>query len=501
MALSASTVWEFASGGSMNNGGGYVTTGGSTDYSLAAPTPALALTDCYHGAGSTTLTSDTGGFTTAMIGNLIKVVSGTNFTVKWYEVKTRVDSYNITVDSSLGASANTTKDGVVNVGGALAYGIAAADTAFHSAVIAGNTIWYNGGNTSPGTTFTIAGNIAAGTAGTSTTVIYLKGYKLTRGDSCVGAYRPTIACAAFTIAAHNTYCSTQNLIFTGTGASIYTVPATCVLINCKSTNSSTTANQTAFAASSSNCYFIGCEASSLNGYAFAPTFGSTFVGCYAHDSKTGFNMASGGSAIINSVMETCTNGVGLVNLGKVVGCTIRNCSVGVNGGTLADNSFINNIIADCYVGASWSSSVPSNVWMYNCFYGNTTPRTNVTAGDTDIATDPVLTGVCGKGTDGASTAASLVFTSASNPFADVTTSDYLALFAGTGSGIKLAVYAITSVASIPGQVTLGTDPTNGAANISSCTFGVMKGSDFTLGATSTCIDAALDAQTYSGVTV
>jgi hypothetical protein len=142
-----------------------------------------------------------------------------------------------------------------------------------------------------------------------------------------------------------------------------------------------------------------------------------------------------------------------------------------------------------------------NLWEYNCFYGNTTPRTNVTAGATDIATDPALTGTIGKGTDGASTATSLVFTSASNPFADVTTSDYLAIFAGTGTGIKLAVYAITSIASIPGQVTLATDPTNGSNNISACTFGVVKGSDFTLGAASTCIDAALDAHTYSGVTV
>lgn len=500
MALSASTVWEFASGGSMNNGGGYVTTGGSTNYSLS-PTPEYSPTTAYHAAGSTTVTVDSGAFTTAMIGNLLKCVSGTNATVGWYEIKTRPDANTITLDRTLNATANTTKDITLNIGGALAYGIAAQDTAFHAAVLAGNTIWYNGGNTSPGTTFTIAGNIAAGTAGGAGTVIFLKGYKLTRGDSCVEAYRPTIACAAFTIAAHNTYCSTQNLIFTGTGASIYTIPATCVLINCKSTNSSTTANQTAFASSNSNSYFIGCEAISPNGYAFAPTFGSTFVGCYAHDSKTGIQMASAGSTILNGVIETCTIGLLLINLSKIVNSTIRNCGTGISAAALADNCFINNIITDCYVGASWSSSLPSNVWAYNCFYGNTTPRTNVTAGATDIATDPALTGVCGKGTDGASVATSLVFTAAAGtPFASVTTSDYLAIFAGTGTGIKLAVYAITSVDS-NNQLTLTTDPTNASNNISSCTFGVVKGSDFTLGSTSTCIDAALDAQTYSGVTV
>lgn len=500
-ALSASIVWEFASGGSMNNGGGYVITGGSTDYSLN-PTPVASPANVYHTGGSTTITSDTDGtFTAAMVGNVIKVVSGTNATVGWYQIATYVDQHNITLNASINAATNNTKDILINVGGALAYGIAAQDTAFHAAVVAGNTIWYNGGNTNPGTTFTIAGNIAAGTAGSSTAVIYLKGYKQTRGDSCDGAYRPTIACAAYTIAAHNTYCSTHNLIFTGTAASVYTVPATCIVTNCKSTNSSTNANQTAFAASSSNCYFFGCEASSPLGYAFAPTFGSTLAGCYAHDSKTGIQMVSAGSTVLNSVFETCTNGIVLVNLAKVIGNTIRNCSIGISGGALADNAFINNIITDCYVGASWSSVMQSNVWAFNCFYGNTTPRTNVTAGATDIATDPVLTGVCGKGTGGASTAGTSVFTSANNPFADVTTSDYLAIFAGTGTGIKLAVYAISSVASIPGQITLATDPTDAVHNISGCTFGVVKGVDFTLGAGSSCLDTALDAATYSGVTV
>jgi hypothetical protein len=157
-------------------------------------------------------------------------------------------------------------------------------------------------------------------------------------------------------------------------------------------------------------------------------------------------------------------------------------------------------VADCFVGASWGTAEPINFWAYNCFYGNTTPRTNVTAGATDIATDPVLTGAIGKGTDGASVATTKVFTSVSAPFADVTSSDYLAIFAGTGTGIKLAVYAIVSKDSTS-QLTLATDPTNAVNNISSCTFGVVKGSDFTLGSGSSCLDAALDAATYGGVTV
>jgi hypothetical protein len=185
----------------------------------------------------------------------------------------------------------------------------------------------------------------------------------------------------------------------------------------------------------------------------------------------------------------------------MIGNTVRNCKIGIYSAGASSFFAINNIITDCFVGVQWDSAIAENIWAYNCFYGNTTPRTGVTAGTTDIATDPALTGTIGKGTDGASVATSKVFTSASAPFASVTTSDYLVIFAGTGTGIVLGVFAITSVASIPGQITLATDPTNGTNNISSCTFGVVKGSDFTLTVGSTCLDAGLDAATYSGVTV
>jgi len=488
----------------MNNGGGYVTTGGSTDYSLAAPTPVYSPTTAYHAAGSTTVTVDGGAFTAAMVGNLLKCVSGTNATVGWYEIKTRVDANNITLDRTLNATANTTKDITLNVGGALAYGIAAQDTAFHAALLAGMTVWYSGGNTNPGTTFTIAGNVAAGGIGTGPLPITYKGYKASRADSCVGVYRPTIACGAFTFGS-GTYSNWSNLQFTGTAASVFTSSGQSTIFNCKCVNSSATANQYAFVPVGSN--MIGCEGSSPAGTGFRSN-GSTHISCYAHDCVIGFQSITSGCRFFSCVVDTCggataTSGDGINPIGgdDIVNCTIRNCKNGIYSSASFDCIFINNIIADCYNGANWGTNELQNTWAYNCFYGNTTPRTNVTAGATDIATDPALTGTIGKGTDGASVATSLVFTSASNPFASVTTSDYLAIFAGTGTGIKLAVYAISSVASIPGQITLATDPTDATNNISSCTFGVVKGIDFTLGAGSSCIDAALDAQTYSGVTV
>jgi hypothetical protein len=370
--------------------------------------------------------------------------------------------------------------------------------------LAGMTVWYSGGNTNPGTTFTIAGNVAAGGVGTGPLPVTYNGSRASRADVCVGAYRPTIACGAFTFAS-DAYSNWSNLQFTGTAASVFTTTIECTILNCKVVNTSSTGTPYCFVPSFST--LIGCEASSQYGYGFRSTAAELF-GCYAHDCVIGFQSITGGCTYINCVVDTCggaaaTSGDGfnLIGNDQLINCTIRNCKNGIYSAAAFDCVFINNIIVDCYNGANWGTNELQNTWAYNCFYGNTTPRTNVTAGTNDIATDPALTGVCGKGTNGASVATSLVFTSASNPFADVTTSDYLAIFAGTGTGIKLAVYAITSVANIPGQVTLATDPTDASNNISSCTFGVVKGSDFTVGATSSCIDAALDAQTYSGVTV
>jgi hypothetical protein len=590
MALSALTVWEFASGGSMNNGGGYVACSyasavaiqaGGTGYSVnntltvsggtnlgqaitlnvdsvnggavtgvtikqcggytgTLPTNPVATTvspaggsgctlnltwtantdysrnsvvlnktDVYHAAGSTTITSDGGGFTAAMTGNLLKCVSGTagTFTVGWYTVASWLNTNNVVLDRTLNATANTQKDITINVGGALAYGIAAEDTAFHAATIAGNTVWYNGGNTSPGTTFTPAGNIAGGTGGSAPLPIVCQGYRQTRGDVCVGAYRPTIACAAYTFASA-TYRNWYNLMFTGTAANVFSGSRYAV-VNCKVTNSSASAGNAFGATSPGECHYIGCETIAPMGTGINSFGSSVMLGCYVHDCAIGIAMTVY-DVVANCVIETCSSpatGYGIQMYGAGGGKqgafnnTIRNCKSGVYSSATVYGTLINNIITDCLVGADWVTAAPLNIWDYNCFYGNTTPRTNVTAGPNDIATDPVLTGVIGKGTDGSSVAGSLVFASASNPFAGVTTSDYLAIFAGTGTGIKKAVYAITSVASIPGQITLATDPTDASHNISSCTFGVVKGSDFTLDIESTCMDVALDAGTYSGVAV
>jgi hypothetical protein len=121
MAIGATTVWRVRVGGNDQNGAAFdaAIAGAGTDYSQQDAAQ-LALTDlATPGAASTTLTSATGGFTAAMIGNGIRIRSGTNFTVGVYFITAYTDTNTVTLDrtpSAAGAGAS----GAGNVGGAVA---------------------------------------------------------------------------------------------------------------------------------------------------------------------------------------------------------------------------------------------------------------------------------------------------------------------------------------------------------------------------------------------
>ena len=77
MAITADAQWWIRTDGNDLNGAGFDSTigGYGTNYSDQA-TAQLTLTDlATSGAGSTTLTSATGGFTSAMVGNAIRTKS------------------------------------------------------------------------------------------------------------------------------------------------------------------------------------------------------------------------------------------------------------------------------------------------------------------------------------------------------------------------------------------------------------------------------------------
>lgn len=158
MALSANTVWEVRTTGSNTNGGGFVTGSGGMDYSQQ-DAPQLSVTDGVC-SGNTTLTSATGGFTAAMVGNIVYLSSGPG----WYQIVARTDTNTVTLDrAGPNATGMTTK-----VGGALA-GVKVA----YDASAARNRIWVRTGTYTENDTINIRDD---------STPTYIAGYGTNRGD-------------------------------------------------------------------------------------------------------------------------------------------------------------------------------------------------------------------------------------------------------------------------------------------------------------------------------
>jgi hypothetical protein len=106
--------------GDNTNGGGFDTgiSGHGTDYSQQDAAQ-LSLTDLACTTGTSTLTSATGGFTSAMIGNAVQISSGTNFTAGEYFIIAYASSNSVTLDRTpVGVSSGSAGHG--KIGGAWA---------------------------------------------------------------------------------------------------------------------------------------------------------------------------------------------------------------------------------------------------------------------------------------------------------------------------------------------------------------------------------------------
>jgi len=144
MAVQATAVWRVRPSGNNSNGGGYdgTTYPGGTDYSQQN-TAQLSLTDLACTTGTSTLTSATGGFTAAMVGNAIQITAGTNFTVGVYFISAFTNANTVTLDRSpVGASSGSVGTGYV--GGAWADFWTNTTSALNW-IVPGNTIYILGG--------------------------------------------------------------------------------------------------------------------------------------------------------------------------------------------------------------------------------------------------------------------------------------------------------------------------------------------------------------------
>lgn len=140
MAVNASAYWRIRIGGADTNGGGFdpAIVGAGTDYT-EQDTPQLTVTDLAATGAVTTLTSATGGFTSAMVGNAISISGGTGWTTAArYFITAVTNSNTIVIDRA--ASAGAASGGTCRVGGALA----TVYLPTSSYAVAGNAVYVRG---------------------------------------------------------------------------------------------------------------------------------------------------------------------------------------------------------------------------------------------------------------------------------------------------------------------------------------------------------------------
>lgn len=397
MALASTIVWELRTTGNANNGGGFNSASSGTDYSQQ-DSAQLTKNDLTTDVAGTTLSSGSGGFTAAMVGNIINITAGTGFTVGRYEIKTFVSANSVTIDRSAGASAS---GGTGYVGG----GVASWATVAVLGIIAGHIVYVKSG------TYTLSANFQTTFAGSATAPVKFIGYNTSRSTTPTGDDRPLINCGAsyYWWTNESTYVIVKNLRFTGTAAFVFILGSRYITAssftwaqNCKATNTSGTAGRDAISLYGLNCGILDCEGQSTNGYAANVWINNAggypgyawIVGCYLHDSSHGLGLGNFCDVLFN-VIDTCGNGLSYTNSGfyivrnTIVNNTIYNCTNGINFSLQPyDNTFINNIIATCTTGARFTTASTFNLWINNNWSGNTTDTVNVTKGDTDLALDP-----------------------------------------------------------------------------------------------------------------
>ena len=168
MALPANTHWRVRVGGNALNGGGFCPGGAGTDYS-DSDTPILSLTDLATTGTVTTVTSATGGFTAAMVDNILRIASGTNSIPAYYRIVTFTDANTVELDRTPASGAMS--GGVGRIGGAfatpwgnLSNGGSVTAPTITSPLAPGHHVWVRGaGSYDPGTSYDYdMGNAFAG---------------------------------------------------------------------------------------------------------------------------------------------------------------------------------------------------------------------------------------------------------------------------------------------------------------------------------------------------
>jgi len=462
-------------------------TGGVFTIDYSQGTAAIVHSTDGVSSASTTFTTATGGITKVMVGNLLHMISatGADEVVGWYEVVSVTDANTMVLDRTSGTY--TAAD--FYIGGALSFNSTLDDEAFEISVATNGTgafHWFTK------TGFTLGEAINIGAAGATRQPIAIEGYQTLRGDVPTGSNRPTIdrGANAFTITGASW--DAINLIHTGTSAVSFSI--TSITRNSKFINTSTTANLNALTTSSTNNTLIDSEFISYRGRSFVPqASGTVVIGCYFHDSDTGIISATGAqsmqmvnSIIADNVSFALNSTVSLNAQYNIMNCTIFGVSTPRGTGwNILTASYLarifNSIIYGFVTGITHADTLQAACYGdYNNFYNNTTDvNANWYKGVNDIALDPGFTDVTLLTGSSATSSTNVLTVGSGTPFGDVEDNvDFLYISAGTGTGIGLVKYLITSHTTT--TLTVSSNITSSGSG-SAITWWVQTGHDYTVG--------------------
>lgn len=446
------------------------------DYSQGTTAIVNGVADFNAVGASTTLTSATAGFTPVMVGNFFhQTTTGTGaFGVAgWYEIATYVNATTVTLDrtpNSGTASVNTTG----YVGGAMSLN-STLDDNFIEIVGATNgtgasRIFIKNG------VFSLGESMAPSINGGSQAPIVIEGYNSLRGDSPTGDTRPTIKTAANSLLFATNW-SIFNLIVNGTATNVVSLGATNQAVNCKFTNTSTTADRAALSVPNSNS-IIRCEAICYRGRGifWNSAGGDSYIfACYIHDSSVGVRVNSGGAGVMNNNILS-SNAVAAIQTGAVTnGLHLQNNTLygsenttGIGLSLATGATFVtsrNNIYYGFVTGISHADTQAMVNSDYDTFYNNDTDVTNVQKGNSTIAVNPSFTSVSQMTGTGA-TSSTNVLTYGTGGFNAAVTDGvtHVYLVSGSGTGFTAGIYPISSHTDT--TITLA-DPNGTAMNITS----------------------------------
>ena len=370
MALVATTVWEVRQAGNAVNGGGFNDRipGTSVDYSQQNASQ-LSIINLVGSAASVTVTSVAAGFTNAMVGNIIRIRGGANFTVGFYEIVAfnAANSVNLDRIPCTGAGVN----GLAEVGGAQ-NNFDLIDVV----VVPGNTVHVKSGTYAAHPAVTITA------AGTKQSPLSILGYNVARGDAPTANNRPLIEMDinSFKFGA---VINIKHIRFSGSNVKLLDctqVGAAIFLIeNCKFSHTAV--------AGAASCIGIGqgndalsvldCEFSGLGPLTygisaqFYPIF--TVMNCYFHNLNLGIFVAG------SEFPQICFNIFAQVNFGIylsssyaviVLNSFIQTTTGVYTDATSAGTLCMNNTFSDC---AAAGLDGLFKAVLYNNFFNCATP--------------------------------------------------------------------------------------------------------------------------------